>query len=151
MPEALHAASPSVFISVFLCACMCVCLSAALYLPSPSALSVCNGISIGQIATGIQYADRLIESLIGCLMSAAAGSHRERQSHFKKLTGTSRTRLERSANTTGSTPLTCCLLIILTKKDPVSLMVQRKCCGSVKVERVDQRTCLLKLCSIMFM
>lgn len=48
--------------------CACVCLS--LYLLFPSSLPLCNGISIGQIATGIQYGDHLIESLIGCLMSA---------------------------------------------------------------------------------
>lgn len=76
MPEALRSASPSVSLSVslLLClslfACVCLSLSSALYLPFSSTLSLCNGISIGQIATGIQYADRLIESLIGCLMSA---------------------------------------------------------------------------------
>lgn len=49
----------------------CVCLYLlALYLLLSSSLPLCNGISIGQIATGIQYAQHLIESLIGCLMSA---------------------------------------------------------------------------------
>lgn len=76
MPEAPQSASPSVSLSLSfslppsLFASVCLSLSSALYLSLPSSPSLCNGISIGQIATGIQYADRLIESLIGCLMSA---------------------------------------------------------------------------------
>lgn len=62
---------PSLSVYLFsLFACVRLSLSSALYLSFSSSLSLCNGISIGQIATGIQYADHLIESLIGCLMSA---------------------------------------------------------------------------------
>lgn len=69
MPEALHSAPPRPPLSHPPLP-LCLCLSPALYLSSPSSPWPCNGISIGQIATGIRRARHLIESLIGCLMPA---------------------------------------------------------------------------------
>lgn len=106
MPEALHSASPSVLsLSLSLCACVCLSLSPALYLSFSSSLSLCNGISIGRIATGIQYAHHLIESLIGCLMSACCQftlRETQGQSHFKQHAATSWTPLEKSLSVAGS-------------------------------------------------
>lgn len=113
MPEAFIQPPP-------LCSYLSLALSLPLFVSISCSLSLVfllsNGISIGQIATGIQSADRLIESLIGCLMSACCWfTLRETESHFKRHTTASWTCLQRSLHMGGSTAFTCCLLIIHTK------------------------------------